>query len=269
MVAVNYQDLLSVTLGYNRHHFSEVFIITDTKSSKEVDEIARQHTSTVLVTDLFYESNPNGFNKWRALEWGLDQMGRRGWICNMDADVLWPKGVEIKEVGEALWVSQFGFLKRGQLMAPLRRIAPWPLPTVPGEKYPESGVPLEAAWSNYPIHRNVGEWAGYSQIFHAEDPHLGPAPWHEVDWVHAGGADSIFQRKWPREAKVRPNWEVLHLGDAGKNWFGRATPMANGTVPTEAQERLEKCAEIWRGRAERRGAGMSEAETFRPEKLGG
>src|SRR5205085_1870944 len=82
--------------------------------------------------------------------------------------------------------------------------------------------PPESLWHQFPIHRNVSEHAGYSQIFHLKDTHLPRPPWHDINWVHAGGADSFFQQLWPKENKVRPTFSVLHIGDAGLNWMGRA-----------------------------------------------
>jgi hypothetical protein len=269
-VCVGYEDLLEVTLPYNRHHFSEVHVVTDKKSAGKVAELVKltdmDNGNYVWPTDLFYADGAV-FNKWRALEWGLDQMGRHGWICNMDADVLWPKDVRVMENIEGGLIVSHEIesaivVKRGQLMAPLRRMCPWPILMGLGIDYSS-----EAAWNQFPIHRNVKEWAGYSQVFHADDPHLGPVPWHQIDWTHAGGADTIFQRKWPKEAKVRPAWQVLHLGTAGQNWFGRATPMADGTIPEEAEMRLARVAEIWQRRRAIRAAGGTEAESFQPERV--
>lgn len=269
MVAVNYTDLLAVTLPYNRHHFDEVHIVTDEKCLHEVLPIADANDASVWHTELFYERGAS-FNKWAALEWGLDQIGREGWLCLMDADVLWPKAARFQEVVLGQRVDTMNdrnrhFLRIGQLTTPLRRMAPWPVDVVAEQR--GSGftkafertkegyvIPSEQSWSRYPIHRNVREWAGYSQIFHASDPVLGPPPWHEVDWKHAGGADSIFQRKWPAERKVRPPWEVLHLGEAGKNWFGRG-----------ADPRLTD--EVWKRRRQIRQAGGSEAEQFKQERF--
>lgn len=253
MVSVDYEDLLAVTLPYNRHHFSEVLVVTDTAHERTVRDICLEHHADVYATDRFYALGAE-FNKWAALEEALDVFGRRGWICNMDADVLWPKVAPLEP-------------RIGELWAPLRHMAPWPVSEHPGP----IGLmpPQESNWYIYPIHRNVGEWAGYSQIFHAEDPALGPAPWHEVDWRHAGGADSFFQRKWPMTLKRRPSWNVLHLGEAGKNWYGRATTRADGSEPDGAGEKLGRIDEIWRGRRAIRAEGREEAAQFAPEKLGG
>lgn len=213
-VAVDYLDLLRLTLPYNRHHFDDYTIITDPASAgvQGMARLADSNRARVLVTDLFYADGAK-FNKWRALEWGLDRIGRKGWLCLLDADVCWPKTADLRRI-----------LRPGFLYTPFRRM----FPTIPSE------VPSEGDWHAYPAHRNEGEFAGYSQVFHADDPALGPAPWHQTDWIHAGGADSFFQAKWPLHLKVRPAWSCLHLGPAGVNWLGRASAYADGTTPPDA-----------------------------------
>lgn len=222
IVCVDYSDLLEITLERNIHHFDEVMIVTSNKDLKTRAMISNSGKTRLFVTDLFYE-NGAVFNKWLALEAGLDLFGRWGWICLMDADVIWPK--VIRNFHPMI----------GRLYSPLRRMYnPIKLP-----------VPKEEDWKNYPIHRNIHEFAGYTQIFHAEDRVLGEPPWHEVCWKHAGGADSFFQRKWIEYNKIRPNFEVLHLGEAGKNWFGRATPYLNGELDINSEQRQKLQKSIW------------------------
>lgn len=245
VVSVDYADLLKVTMPYNRHHFDEVLVVTSTlPGDDETAALSKRYGADVFRTDLFFRDGAH-FNKWRALEAGLDHFGRHGVLCLLDADVLWPQ-----------YLSGGHQFEPGHLYSPLRHMAPWPLP---GDY-----VPLEATWKQYPIHRNVGEWAGYTQIFHADDPALGPAPWHQIDWCHAGGADSFFQQKWPPYLKVRTPWNVLHLGEAGVNWHGRATDYADGTSPLGSEERRTLSRNIWDRRRELRRAGEN---PFSEEKI--
>lgn len=225
MVSVDYSDLLSITLPYNRHHFDQVCVVTSLADFESVSAVIQGQHVTVMATDLFYADGAD-FNKWRALEWALDIYGRHGLLAIMDADVLWPKEIPAMEY------------EPGKLYSPLRHM----LTDL------QQPLPPESEWSRYPIHRNVAEWAGYTQIFYADDPHLGPTPWHQIDWRHAGGADSYFQMKWPVDCKVRTRWNVLHLGTAGANWCGRATPYLDGTLPAGAGSRS---AEAFRYRANR------------------
>lgn len=249
MVSVNYSDLLAITLPYNRQHFDEVYVVTSRADCPNVAPITDANDARFLATDLFYE-NGASFNKWAALEWGLDQIGRKGWLCIMDADVLWPK--DGKD-------SLTRIMQRGFLLSPLRRMMiDLPAP------FTRESIPEESKWKEYPIHRNVNEWAGYSQIFHAEDIHLGAAPWHQTDWKHAGGADSFFQAKWPLQFKLRPNFHCLHLGPAGVNWMGRASRYLDGSEPEGAGDKCRAVQGIWAERHLRRRRGE---DPFAPEKI--
>lgn len=219
LVSVDYSDLLSITLPHNRHHFEEVMVVTD-RSDLAAVKIAQDNDCRVYRTNAFYEDGAF-FNKWVALEQALDAYGRHGLMCIMDADVLWPESIDWPE------------LKPTKLYGSLRHMLyEWP-----------SDIPAERDWNKFPIHRNINEWAGYTQIFHADDPHLGNPPWHEIDWLHAGGADSFFQAKWPRPDRIRL-FTVLHLGRAGKNWLGRTTPYADGSSHPEAVTRQQQLRQM-------------------------
>jgi hypothetical protein len=223
IVCVNYSDYLQITLPYNRHHFEDICVITSF-DDRETHEVTKQMNSICLVrTNKFYENNAH-FNKWSALEQGLDIFGRFGWLCIMDADILWPK--EIKGLK----------LEKGKLYSPWRRMY----------ENVRNGIPPESEWNNYK--KFPDKFAGYSQIFHAEDPVLGPAPWHEINWKHAGGADTYFQNKWSMKNKIRPPFEVLHLGTPGTNWCGRSTPYLNGEIPPDAQIKKDALDAFMQGR---------------------
>lgn len=287
MVAVDYTDILSITLPYNRHHFDAVWIVTDTKTFQKdmaFRDLVCNNEAVCFVTDIFYRDGAT-FNKWAALEQGLDAMGRHGWICIADADVLWPKLVQFRDSEIGLFCSVDDWqgccsFEKGNLYSPLRRMwNEWPSrPRGIGFQTPDCrSMPPENEWNRFPLHRNVGEFAGYSQIFHAEDPVLGLPPWHQVDWKHCGGADSFFQAKWgsqvgwkpgmPQQSsrKVRPPFEVLHLGQAGQNWYGRATTLADGSTPGDAAEKARLTRNIWVGRQRNRAAGRDQ---FDGERLG-
>lgn len=256
MTAVDYSDILQISLPYNRKHFTEVAVVTSTADAPNVRPIAEPLGVQVIVTDLFYQPGAK-FAKWAALEYGLDVFGRRGFLCVMDADVLWPKSLEVW--ADAEWVG-FDYardkpafvVRAGQLCTPLRRMAD-PIP---------KEIPPEELWCRFPLHRQQHEWAGYSHVFNAEDPALGPPPWYDVSWATCAGADSLFQRKWAASHKVRPPWEVLHLGPAGTNWVGRASPYVDGTVPPDAEQKKAELRRLIRSRG--RGPDRYAAERIQP-----
>lgn len=205
LVCVDYSEILALTLPYNRHHFADVMVVTSPEDL-ETQRLAISLDCRVLVTDAFYLDGAI-FNKFRALEEGLGYYGRDGWLCIMDADVAWPK-----------MLPKTFSPRVGYLYAPYRRM-----------RLEANFIPPESEWRNYTRHRQVREFAGFTQIFHGSDPALGKPPWHIQNHTHAGGGDSWFQNKWPEAKKIRPNWEVLHLGPAGKNWCGKSK---------ESQEKL-------------------------------
>lgn len=273
IVSVNYTDILSVTLPWNRHHFEEINVITDKKGEKEIRDLLWNlpsiSTSTTLgmyATDAFYDDGAN-FNKWKALEQGLDIFGRHGWICLLDADILWPKKIPGLP------------LHPGYLFGALRRMYDHPITNCEGDK-PMLYIPPEIKWGEYRLHPNVQEWAGYTQIFHASDPVLIPCAhcghtkemhplarcrgyaWHDTAWRHAGGADSFFQKRWKDSNKVRLPFEVLHIGPAGVNWCGRTSEYLGGDRPAEAEQRRQEMERVFRGRHGKQGE-----ERFRHEKL--
>lgn len=273
MVAVDYADLLKVTLPWNRHHFTDVCVVTTFKDTTTLD-VAESNNARWFRTNSFYDDGAF-FNKWKALEEGIEWFlsGRNDdWLCIMDADVLWPKQVHLER-----------FLRVGYLYGPRRRMAPWPLPIIPQEE----------EWEFFPLHRQEREIAGYSQIFHTSDPMLSTCgncgcpkrvhtdyhgaksychgncegkcsgfTWHQTDWKHAGGADSFFQAKWPPENRIRPPFEVLHLGDAGQNWCGRVSQRADGTIPDRAEERARQLQAMLAARA-----GKRWGDRFKHERL--
>jgi hypothetical protein len=299
-VVVDYLDLFRLTYHYNKKHFSEFYVITSTADLETQRFVMNRRDSgdgklSYYATDAFYRDGAS-FNKWLALEQGLDVFGRHGWICLLDADVLWPRGLRIeypRQPDVCKMTLNGCALLPGILYSPLRRMfddveslvckscagrgvidttteanVRWrtksPCKDCQDSVVPGHVFPPENEWVRCPIHRNVGEWAGYTQIFHSSDPVLGPPPWHQTDWKHAGGADSFFQQKWQPANKVRPPFEVLHIGNAGHNWFGRATPYLDGTVHKDSSKRLNSAMSIWDERRRRRREGL---DPFEPEKI--
>jgi len=234
LVSVDYADMLAVTLPYNRHHFEEVMVVT-VPGDPSIG-IAEENQCGVYATEVFYARGAD-FNKWAALEEGLDVFGRRGWMVIMDADILWPKQICVRE----------SILQVGYLYGPLARF--WDSARLP--------IPGEDAWRVFPLRPNQTEWAGYTQVFHASDPHLPSPPWHQTDWRHAGGADSYFHMLWPPNQKVRLPFEVLHLGPHGCNWCGRQTPYLDGSRGPGVEGARKRMKRLYAERHRLRGRGYA------------
>jgi hypothetical protein len=245
IVCVEYADFLSRTLPVNKHHFSEIHVIT-TRKDRQTPYVCEKNEVHCHYTDAFY-LNGAYFNKYLALEETFDRVGRDGWICIMDADICWPQFIDWSfaipdRTGYTFDASKplAMQMRPGFLYTPLRRM----MVDVPDH------LPQEPYWKQFPLHRQQVEWAGYTQIFHGSDWHLGPAPWHQTNWKHAGGGDSFFQQKWSPAEKLRPPFEVLHLGQDGRNWCGRVTMTLDGEVNPNAAIRGKALRDMMKTRQE-------------------
>lgn len=216
-VCVGYDDFLRLTIPQTVKHVDQLLVITAPADTR-TQELVRQYPEKVQlhITDAFYQDDAP-FNKGRAIEEGFDVIGRKGWMLVMDSDIVIPERLP------------FTPLQVGKLYTPFRRI----LSQVEGL----TELP-KIDFRTLPLREEYGHF-GYFQLFHAADPVLKQQPWYETQWRHAGGCDSAFQRRWSKGDKIRPSFEVVHLGDPDQNWFGRATPRIDtGEVDPAADERM-------------------------------
>jgi hypothetical protein len=218
LVAVDYADLLAITLPYNRQHFDEVMVVTSLdKLDDETRDVAAANDCRVCSTDLFFGGG-NAFNKFAALERGLDKFGRHGMLCVMDADILFPK-----HLPDVAWDSSVLYTPKRRMFVDI---------TQP--------IPQEPYWAGYPYPLPNEEFAGYTQIFDADAASQWlPKLWYGMTNPTAGGPDSAFQARWPDNKKLRPGFEVLHLGPACTNWCGRVSKYTDGSVHPEAAARTK------------------------------
>lgn len=241
-ICVNFGDLLAVTLPRNAIHFDRVLVVSDHADEETASVVASVSNAKLLKTNAFYQDGAR-LNKGAAMESGLDLLGRTGWLCILDADTVLPPDAPLDD---AFRHTGSGWLEPGNLYCPQRRM----LYDVTLAQH--FGL---IDWNALPLHADE-EWAGYCQIFHAADPVLaGRKNWYGVDWSHAGGCDSDFQMLWSRKKKLRPPFEVVHIGQDGQNWCGRATQRVDGTMPRGADENAAAMRRLMEERRARRGAG--------------
>lgn len=238
-VCVDYSDILEMTLPSHKSFVEETMVVTTARDTKTID-IAQSLGARVHITDTFYRKNAY-FNKFGALEEALDVFGREGWLLIIDSDIVIP-------AERPTFIPQ-----QGCIYTPHRRI----------KEDISDGVPEQRKWAQYKRPKVSEEFSGYFQLFHGSDAMLGPAPWHSIDWTWHGGADTIFYDKWPATKKVRPPFEVLHLGPPYVNWAGRVSKYKDGTYDAKTKEREEARDMLLRSR---KAAGP--LDRFRKEKLG-
>lgn len=252
-VCVQFHDYLAITLPRNLRFFKRFLVVThrdDLDTRYLIADFQEQCPALgVFCTDAFYRKTR--FNKGLALEEGFDRLGRDGWLCVMDADVvLSPAFADATE-----------YLEPGNIYAPKeRRKAVDPLTMVEYADQPVLWDDLEIiSEMRLQTHGQDGG-AGYCQIFHADDPVLAEYPWYPTHWVHAGGCDTEFFSKWPPEKRKRLDFPVLHLGEERHHWCGRRGPMLDGTPIPHSKERQIAIEEMF---AQRKYRGL-EGEIVRP-----
>lgn len=218
-VSVGYDDMLAITLKRNMRFMTECVVVTHPRDEKTKSVALSVSGVRVFETNAFYENNAK-FNKGLALEQGFDFLGREGWILGWDADILFPEAMNFSEP------------KIGNLYSPPRYILADP-----------KQFRWDMDWSRLPQRHDV-EFAGYFQLFHADDSVLKSRPWHGTDYTHCGGGDFVFQNKWLSPNKIRPKFHVLHLGPPDANWFGRASERIDGQAPHQAAENKQVMEEF-------------------------
>lgn len=211
MVCVDYSDFLAITLPYNKRQFEKILVITHPEDEKTL-AVCKENGVNILTTTAFYARGAE-FAKWRAMEIGIDYVGRSGWMCLMDCDVLIPE--------DANWGSP----QIGKMYCPMRREIDWK----------RKQWMLECSmWKNYRFEDRRTPPQGHLMLFHASDPVLRQQPWFDSQWRWCGTGDEKFVERWRSYDVLRPRFEILHLGKRWDNWCGRVEPYLDGSeVPEE------------------------------------
>jgi hypothetical protein len=215
-VCVQYDDILGLVLENNLKSLDELLIVTSPADTRTQELSAKHPRTRLYITDSFYKYGAF-FNKGLAMEEGFDALGREGWIMVLDSDIALP--------AEPI---NWDFLKPGFLYTPRRHML-----------YQPSQWQPDLDWRRFHL-KEENEWAGYCQVFHADDPKLASRrPWYGINWPHAGGCDSDFQHLWPGHLKLRPTFHVMHLGYDCQNWCGRVAPHLQGAELNDHQQRVQ------------------------------
>ena len=224
-VCVDYDDLLAVTLPRAIPYFERILVITSW-DDEATASLVRSFGGNVELyqTDAFYAANAV-FNKGAAVEEGFDVLGREGWVCVFDADIVMPSRLDLSHLDPSC------------IYAPRRR-----------ELRDPSLFNDLLDWTSLPLLRDI-KTAGYFQLFHASAPVLRIRPWYGTDWIHAGGCDDDFAQKWPSHQRCVLPFEVLHLGPTFTNWLRRTTERLDGRPPpSEADERRSRLRRMFQER---------------------
>ena len=61
-------------------------------------------------------------------------------------------------------------------------------------------------------------------------------------------ADTLFQQRWHEKDKLRPKFEVLHIGETFTNWAGRVQPRLDGKPVPQSSDNKGKFAAFMNAR---------------------
>jgi len=163
-VCVDFADLLQHTASVNRSQFDRFLVVTHPEDYETL-QVVQDLDLECLTTETFYD-NGAAFNKWAAMQEGLDYVSHDGWTALLDSDVFFPSG----------WRSQI-HLHEDKIFCPRRRSVRR-LRQVPEEK-------------NWKRVRQVANepFAGYSLIFHRRSRYCPDVQLFRSDLEWAGTGD--------------------------------------------------------------------------------
>ena len=186
-ISVGFSVELSQTLPRWKRFCDRIVVATDASDRDTWRVVESIPGCDLHRTDVLY-ANGASFNKGAALEEARHRLHGDGWVLVFDADILPPDVIpwDMLVPGNLYGAPRMG--DRGQLI-------------------PDGGLP------------------GYFWMFHQSDPVLRESPWFS-SWKHAGCYDSVFERRWPREKRIRLPFTVTHLGETGTHWWGRGKTQA-------------------------------------------
>lgn len=233
-VCVGYSDFLAVTAPYNKTHLDNWVIVTDSKDN-DTKELCRKYSLKCVVTDEFYMDGAK-FNKARGIIKGLDQLSYRGWVMQLDADIVFPNCIS-----QALSQSHLDPQKiYGCDRVMCKNWNDWVKLKNSGwlhmqqdyhcrVNFPE-GFPIGVRWAS-PTYSWVP--IGFCQIWNAEaDLYKGV---HHKQYPVTSGNDAArtdvsFALQWDRrQRELLPDVVVAHLesepAKLGANWNGRTTKL--------------------------------------------
>ena len=85
VVSYHYEDYLSWFLPLNRHFFDRLVVVTG-DDDEQTEKLAKFYHIVCVKTNVLKD----GFNKGSAINIGLNQLSRKGWIVHIDSDIILP-----------------------------------------------------------------------------------------------------------------------------------------------------------------------------------
>lgn len=241
IVCANYGDFLRETLPYNLAHVERLVVVTP-HDDQETRDVCRKWSVECIVSDAFTEKG-DIFNKGHAINVGLAALRQRGWIIQLDADVVLPVSFRnMLDKTSLEWDCIYG-LERANVRGwdqwlSLRQA----LHVDPqfGWNYLVSTPPQLPIGDNV-VHKQCGYVPiGFFQMWHSSFMHRYELRYPDSEGT-AENMDVQWSLRWPRKnRRLIPTARVYHLesedATAGINWHGRKSRRF-GPLPLASEDR--------------------------------
>jgi len=217
IVCVNYGDILSWTLPWNREQFDNIAIVTSSTDT-HTQEIARQYDAKLIISDR-YRDNRVGFNKGKMLNDGIAALDMDDWILITDADILFLPNMRKRVMQRMLHTDCLYYATR--MDAPEKDAEKWLASFM---KHPQLINTLPFTQPG----RNRMPW-GYFQLINAKAANLAGMKRriYSEEFGTACDVDYAFQDQWHPTMKILLPELTIHIphGSEGTNWseIGRAS----------------------------------------------
>lgn len=229
IVCVNYADFLAHTLPYNKHHFDNLVIVTDTKDEK-TQWLCEYYNVRCVQTNIFY-TNGEAFNKGAGICEGLKVLNKSGWVLHLDADMYLPP--KTREILSNLSLDETKIYGCDRLMCPdyesWMKFIDYPNKIQEGWVYVHlNSFPIGVRLAEYQNKNSGWEPIGFFQLWNPKGSVVYDYP---DKHGYADRTDVLHAKRWPREKReLLPEIVAIHLeseglgvAQMGKNWRGRKT----------------------------------------------
>lgn len=227
VVCLNYADFLAQSLPVNLSQVDRLVVVTS-HDDQATRDICRRWSVECVLTDVFGEKG--AFNKGAAINMGIGALRQRGWIIQLDADIVLPVGwrnmldkatLDQDAIYGCERVSVTGYdawhrLRDSWFVDP--QFAYRYLVSTPA-KFPVGANVVHKQYGYVPI--------GFFQLWHSSFMHRYELRYPEA-WGSAEATDVQWSLRWPRAKRhLLPTFRVFHLeseeAPMGANWNGRTT----------------------------------------------
>jgi len=240
IVCANYGDFLQETLPYNLAHLDRVVVVTP-HADEHTRSVCAKWSVECVVSDAFTEKGDT-LNKGAAINVGIARLRQRGWIIQMDADIVLP--VTFRNMIDKSGLQPDCIY--GCERANVRGWATWQRLRKDLHETPQFGYNyLITSPDHLPIGANVVHKQfgytpiGFFQLWNSSYMHQYNLRYPDTEGS-AENMDVQFALHWPRHKRILlPTVRAFHLESAdasmGINWNGRkSAPFQPGTVAESA-----------------------------------